>query len=163
MLACLLATDGLFRHDYDDGSLELLLVSPQPLYVLVIAKVIGHWLITGLPLTLMAPLLGVMVYLPGEGMGPMCLSLLLGSLSLSFIGAIGAALTVGLRKSGVLLSLIVLPLYTPVLIFGASVVQSAVDGFEYHSQLAVLAAFLLLSLVLAPLAIVAGLRISVDG
>jgi heme exporter protein B len=163
LLASLLATDGLFRHDYEDGSLELMLTSPQPLYVLSIAKVLSHWLVTGVPLTVIAPVLAVMVYLPEEGMLPLCFSLGLGSLSLSFVGAIGAALTVGLRNSGVLMSLIVLPLYTPVLIFGSSSVQSAIDGFAYHGQLAMLGAFLLLAITLAPFAIVAGLRISVDG
>jgi heme exporter protein B len=163
LLACLLSSDGLFRNDYDDGSLELLLLSPQPLYLLVIAKVAAHWCITGLPVTLFAPLLGVMLHLPEAGMMALMASLVLGTISLSFIGGVGAGLTVGLRKSGVLISLIVLPLYTPVLIFGASAVGSAINGFDITGQLAVLGAFLLLAVTLAPLAIAAALRISVEG
>lgn len=163
LLASMLSTDGLFKHDYDDGSLELLLLSPQPLYVMVIAKVFAHWCVSGLPLTLFAPVLGLMLSLPPPGVLPLVIGLLLGSVSLSFVGAIGAALTVGLQRSGVLLSLIVLPLYIPVLIFGASAVQAAIDGFSYTGQLAILGAFLLLSLTLAPLAVSAALRISIDG
>lgn len=163
LLACLLSTDSLFRHDFDDGSLELLLLSPQPLYVLAIAKVLAHWCVTGLPLTLFAPVLGVMMHLPIEGMMPLVASLFLGTISLSFIGGVGAALTVGLRRSGVLLSLIVLPLYTPVLIFGANAVQSAINGFAIGGQLAILGAFMALSVTLTPLAISAALRISVEG
>lgn len=163
LLACLLSTDSLFRHDFDDGSLELLLLSPQPLYILAIAKVLAHWCITGLPLTLFAPILGVMLHLPAEGMLPLVASLFLGTISLSFIGGVGAALTVGLRRSGVLLSLIVLPLYTPVLIFGANAVQSAINGFAISGQLAILGAFMALSVTLTPLAISAALRISVEG
>ncbi len=163
LLACLLSSDGLFRNDFDDGSLELLLLSPQPLYILVIAKVLAHWCITGLPVTLFAPLLGVMMYLPTEGLMPLVGSLFLGTISLSFVGGIGAGLTVGLRRSGVLLSLIVLPLYTPVLIFGSSAVQSVIHGFGASGQLAVLGAFLLMAVTLAPLAIGAALRISVEG
>ncbi len=163
LLSTLLALDGLFRSDFEDGSLEQLLISPQPLYLMVLAKVLAHWLVTGLPLTLMAPLLGVMLSLPAAGYLPLCLSLLLGTASLSLIGAIGAALTVALRKGGLLLSLIIMPLYAPVLIFGAGAVRSAVDGFPFAPQIAILGALLALAAVLAPLASAAALRISIDG
>ncbi len=162
LLATLLSLDGLFRGDYDDGSLEQLLISPQLMYFNVLAKVLAHWLITGLPLTLLAPLLGLMLALPVEGYGALCLSLLLGTACMSLVGALGAALTVSLRRGGLLLSLIVMPLYMPVLIFGSSAVQNAAQGGSVTAQLAVLGAFLMLALVLAPLAVVGALKISVD-
>lgn len=163
LLATLLSLDGLFRSDFEDGALEQLLMSSQPLYFQVLAKVLVHWLVTGLPLTLMAPLLGVMLSLPSEGYAPLVTSLLLGTACLSLIGAIGAALTVALRKGGLLLSLIIMPLYIPVLIFGASAVNSAIEGFPIGGQLAVLGAFLAMAIVLAPLAAAGALRISVNG
>ena len=163
LLATLLSLDGLFRQDLEDGSLEQLLLTPQPLPLLVLAKVAGHWLLTGLPLALMAPLLGVMLGLPSGAFGVLIASLALGSMSLSLIGAIGAALTVGLRRGGVLLSLIILPLYIPVLIFGTGAVQSAVNGMPSLAHLAILGAMLALALLLAPLAIAAGLRLSING
>lgn len=163
LLATLLSMDSLFRSDFDDGTLEQTLLSPQPLVLVVFAKVFSHWMMTGLPLTLLAPLLGVMLFLPAEGMGGLVLSLLLGTPTLSLIGAIGAALTVGLRKGGVLISLLVLPLYIPVLIFGSSAVQAAVTGLPLAGYLALLGAMLALGIVLAPLAIAAALRISVSG
>lgn len=163
LLATLLSMDSLFRSDFDDGTLEQTLLSPQPLVLVVFAKVFSHWMMTGLPLTLLAPLLGVMLFLPIEGMSGLVLSLLLGTPTLSLIGAIGAALTVGLRKGGVLISLLVLPLYIPVLIFGSSAVQAAVTGLPLAGYLALLGAMLALGIVLAPLAIAAALRISVSG
>lgn len=162
LLACLLSLDGLFRSDYEDGSLEQLILSPQPFYFIVIIKVVVHWLTTGLPLTLVAPLLGVLLALPTEGFIPLWLSLLLGSITLSLVGGIGAALTVSLRKGGLLLSLIIMPLYVPVLIFGASAVRSAVEGLPYTGSLAVLGMFCAIALVLAPLAIVGALKMSVQ-
>lgn len=162
LLACLLASDSLFRSDFDDGSLEQMLLSPVSLYIQVLAKTSAHWLLTGFPLTLMAPLLGVLLQLPQSGMLALVLSMGLGTVSLSLIGAIGAGLTVGLRKGGLLVSLIVLPLYIPVLIFGVSTVQMAVEGFAYRGQLAILGALLALALSLAPLAIAASVKISVD-
>lgn len=162
LLACLFACDGLFRSDYEDGSLEQLLLSPQPVFVLVLAKVFAHWCVSGLPLTLMAPVLGLMLYLPANAFAALLLSLGVGSLTLSFLGAVGAALTVSLRRSGVLMSLIILPLYTPVLIFGASAVQGAVEGMASAGQLQVLGAMLALAVTLSPFAIVAALRIGVD-
>ncbi len=162
LLACLLSLDGLFRSDYEDGTLEQLILSPQPLYFMVVVKVLAHWLTTGLPLTIVAPLLGVLLSLPQEGYGALWISLFLGTISLSLIGAIGAALTVSLRKGGLLLSLIIMPLYVPVLIFGASSVRSAVEGLAYSGSLAVLGAFCALGLVLAPIAIVGALKMSVQ-
>lgn len=162
LLSCLLASDGVFRSDFDDGSLEQMLLSPISLYLLTLAKSIAHWLVTGLPLALLAPLLALLLQLPPVAMPALVLSLLLGTAVLSFIGAIGAALTVGLRRGGLLLSLIVLPLYIPVLIFGASAVQAAAEGFSYSGQLAVLGALLALALPLAPFAIASGTRVSCD-
>lgn len=163
LLATLLSLDGLFRSDFEDGALEQLLVSPQPLYFQVLAKVLVHWLTTGLPLTLMAPILGVMLSLPEAGYLPLMMSLLLGTACLSLVGSIGAALTVALRKGGLLLSLIIMPLYVPILIFGASAVSSAIDGFPIYGQLAMLGAFLAAAVVLAPLAAAGALRISITG
>ncbi|WP_210395708.1 heme exporter protein CcmB [Motiliproteus sediminis] len=162
LLATLLSMDSLFRSDFDDGSLEQMLLSPQPLALLVLAKVVAHWTVSGLPLTILAPLLGVMLYLPGEGMSALIFSLLLGTPTLSLIGAIGAALTVGLRKGGVLITLLVLPLYIPVLIFGTGAVQAASTGLPIGGYLAILGAILALGVVLTPLAVAAGLRISVS-
>jgi heme exporter protein B len=163
LLATLLSMESLFKSDFEDGSLEQLLLSPQPLFLIVLSKVAAHWLMSGLALTLIAPLLGVMLFLPSEGMPGLMLSLLLGTPTLSLIGAIGAALTVGLRRGGVLISLLVLPLYIPVLIFGSSAVQAAVTGLPLSGYLALLGALLALALALAPIAAGAALRISVSG
>ncbi len=163
LLATQLSLDALFRGDHDDGSLEQLLLAPQPLPALVLAKVLVHWLLTGLPLALMAPLLGLMLSLPAAGYGVLIASLVLGTASLSLIGAIGAALTVGLARGGLLLSLLVLPLYIPVLIFGAGAVQVIALGGNAAPHLAILGALLALALMLAPWAIAAALRISING
>ncbi|OED42341.1 heme exporter protein CcmB [Chromatiales bacterium (ex Bugula neritina AB1)] len=160
LLATLLALDGLFRSDYDDGSLEQLLLSPQPLSVLVLAKVLAHWLITGLPLLLLSPLLAVVMQLQVTAIPVLLVSLLIGTLTLSLVGGIGAALTVGLQRGGVLLALLVLPLFIPVLIFGSSSVIAAASGFAVDAQISLLGALLLLALALAPIAIAAALRIS---
>jgi heme exporter protein B len=162
LLACLLASDSLFRADFDDGSLEQMLLSPASLYLLALAKSGAHWLITGLPLALLAPVLALLLQLPAAALPALVASLLLGTAVLSLIGAIGAALTVGLRRGGLLLSLIVQPLYIPVQIFGASAVQAAADGFAWRGQLAVLGALLALAIPLVPLAVAASLRVSVD-
>ncbi len=162
LLATLLSLDGLFRSDFDDGTLEQMLLSPQPLAVLTLAKITAHWLITGLPLILTAPLLGVLLSLPGEAMGVLLLSLALGTPVLSLVGAIGIALTVGLRRGGALLALLVLPLYVPVLIFGAQAVSAASMGLPVSGQLYMLGALLALALSLAPLATAAALRVSLD-
>ncbi len=162
LLATLLSMDGLFRSDYDDGSLEQMLLSPRPFVLTVLAKVGSHWLLTGLPLALLSPLLGVMLFLPVEGTWALVISLLLGTPTLSLIGAIGAGLTVGLRKGGVLISLLVLPLYIPVLIFGAATVQAGVLGMPVGGYLALLGAILVLGLTLSPFAITAAVKISVS-
>ncbi|GHC23968.1 heme exporter protein CcmB [Aidingimonas halophila] len=163
LLATLLSMDSLFRADFDDGSLEQLMLCPQPLALMALAKVAGHWLLTGLPLALMAPLLGILLSLPTGSYGVLSLSLAVGSASLSLVGAIGAALTVGLVRGGVLLSLLVLPLYIPVLIFGTGAVQAAVAGSDVAPHLAILGAMLAAALMLAPWAIAASLRISING
>lgn len=163
LLATLLSLDNLFRSDFDDGTLEQLLISPHPLYLSVFAKVLAYWLATGLPLMLLSPLLGVMLSLPSGAFIALCSTLLLGTASMSLIGAVGAALTVGLRKGGLLISLIVMPLYIPILIFGANAVQSAALGQPYNMQLAVLGAVLAMALLLAPLAAAGALRVSVNG
>ena len=159
LLATLLATEGLFRSDYDDGSLEQLVISGQPLTVLVLAKVLAHWLITGLPLILLSPLMAVILQLKLSSIPALLASLLLGTLTLSLIGAIGAALTVSLRRGGVLLALLILPLFIPVLIFGSSAVIAAEGGFAIEAQLSLLGALFLLALAFSPLAIAASLRI----
>ncbi|MBB3060824.1 heme exporter protein CcmB [Microbulbifer rhizosphaerae] len=162
LLATLLSQESLFRSDFEDGSLEQLALCPQPLYFAVMAKAAVHWLVTGLPLALLSPLLGLMLSLPAEGYLCLLISLLLGTASLSLIGAVGAALTVALRRAGLLLALIVMPLYVPVLIFGTGAVQAAVDGYAYGAQLAVLAGLLAAAAALAPLAAAGAIRISLD-
>lgn len=163
LLATLLSMDGMFRSDFDDGTLEQTMLSPQPIFLVVLAKIFSHWCLCGLPLTLLSPLLGLMLFLPSEGTSGLVLSLLIGTPVLSLVGAIGAALTVGLRKGGVLISLLVLPLYIPVLIFGSGAVQAAIQGLPIDGYLAILGAMLALGLSLAPLAVTAALRISVSG
>jgi len=161
LLSVLLSLDSVFRSDFEDGSLEQLLLSPQPLTLLLLAKMLAHWLITGLPLVLAAPLLGVILHLPAAAMPVLVASLVLGTPVLSLIGAIGMALTVGLRRGGVLLSLLVLPLYVPVLIFGATAVEAAAAGLSVSGHLALLGSLLLFAVTLAPLATAAALRISI--
>jgi len=163
LLASLLSVEGMFQSDYRDGTLEQMIILPQPLYLMVLAKILVHWLVTGLPLTLLAPVLGMMLSLPEAGYVPLVLSLLMGTAVLSLVGAIGAALTVALRKGGLLLSLIVVPLYMPALIFGASTVQRAVDGFPVDGSLAVLGALLAFSLLVSPFATAGALRVSMHG
>jgi len=162
LLASMLALERLFAIDYADGTLEQLLLTPQPTTVLVLAKVLAHWLITGVPLVLLSPLLGLQYDLSSEAIEALMLTLLLGTPSLSLIGAIGAALTLGLRGGGVLVSLLVLPLYIPVLIFGAGAVEATVSGLGGAGHVSMLGAIFLLSLVLAPLATVAALRVSAE-
>jgi len=162
LLASLLSLETVFRSDFDDGSLEQLLLSPHPLSVLMIAKVLAHWLITGLPLLVVAPLLGVLLNLSGEAMITLLITLALGTPVLSLIGAIGVALTVGLRKGGTILSLLVLPLYVPVLIFAASAVANSDAGLPVSAHLSLLAALLVLSISLSPAATAASLRISMS-
>jgi len=162
LLAALLSLDGMFRSDFDDGSLEQFMLSAHPVSILVLAKVLAHWLVTGLPLLLVAPLLGVLLTLPADAIGVLLMTLLLGTPVLSLIGAVGVALTVGLRRGGVILSLLVLPLYVPVLIFGADAMDTAAAGIPATAQLSFLGALLALSLVLAPMATAASLRVSLS-
>lgn len=162
LLATLLSLDHLFRADAADGTLEQLLLSPHPLFVLVMAKVLVHWLTTGFLLTLVAPVLALMLYLPDGAYSALFLGLLLGTPLLSLIGAIGAALVVGLRGAGVLLSLLVLPLYVPVLILGTGAVMAATAGLPYQGHLLWLAVLLVLAITLAPVTISAALRISLS-
>lgn len=163
LLATLLALDNVFKDDFDDGSLLPLLLCPQPLWLTVLAKVLVHWLKTGLPITLTAPLLGIMLALPEAGFLPLVVGLACGTACFSLIGAVGAALTVALQKGGVLLSLIVIPLYFPVLIFGASAVQRAVEGLQYLPVLALLGALFAFALLTSPFAAAAALRVGVNG
>ncbi len=163
LLASMLALERLFEGDYRDGTLEQMLLTPQPLAVLVLGKVFAHWLLTGLPLVLIAPLVGLQYHLPEQSLGTMMISLAIGTPVLSMIGAIGAALTLGLRGGGILLSLLVLPLYIPVLVYGAGAVAvSAVDPADVVPYFNLMGAFLILALVFAPLAAAAALRISVE-
>ncbi len=162
LLSCLLATDGMFQQDYDDGSLTFLLLSPHPAYFLVMTRLWAQWLKSGLAVTLVAPVLGVMLQLPYQAIPAMVASLLAGTVSLVFIGAIGAALTVGLRNSGILLTLIILPLYVPVLIFGAAAVQASAEEMAVLPYLALLLSMMSLAITLAPLAVQAALRVNLD-
>lgn len=162
LLSCLLSLDRLFKSDYQDGSLEQMLLSPHPIFILTLAKITAHWLLTGLPLILVAPLLAVLLHLPEQSYGALMLTLLLGTPVLSFIGAIGVALTVGIKKGGVLLSLIVLPLYIPVLIFATSAIDTAALSLPYGGQLAIIGALFFGSLTLAPIAVGAALKVSTN-
>jgi heme exporter protein B len=160
LLAALLSLDGIFRSDFEDGTLEQFLLSSHPVSILVLAKVLAHWLITGLPLLLVSPLLGVLLGLSGEAIRVMMITLLLGTPVLSLLGAVGVALTVGLRKGGMILSLLVLPLYVPLLIFAAAAVDTAAAGLPVTAHLLFITALLILALSLSPPATAAALRIS---
>ncbi len=162
LLASMLALQRLFAGDHADGTLEQTVLAPQPLGLMVGAKVLAHWLIAGLPLVLIAPLLGLQFGLPTASLGMLAASLALGTPSLGFIGAIGAALTLGLRGGGVLLSLLVLPLYIPVLIFGAGAVEASAAGLAVGAHLSLLGAFLVGAIFFAPWATAVALRISLE-
>lgn len=162
LLATMLTLPRLFGDDYRDGTLEQLVLAPQPLPVTVLGKMAAHWLTSGLPLTLLAPVLGLQFDLSANGLLVLTLALLVGTPSLSAIGAIGAALTLGLRGGGVLVSLLVLPLYIPVLIFGAGAVDAAVSGLGFEAHLSLLGALLAGSLFFAPWATAAALKISLE-
>ena len=162
LLATLLSLDSLFRSDYEDGSLEQLILTPQPLFLIVLAKIMSHWLVTGVPLLILSPILGVMMHLEYETIKVLMLTLLLGTPVLSLIGAIGAALTVGLRSGGVLISLLILPLYIPILIFGTGTVQAASNMLPIDGYIALMGAIFALSLTLSPIAAAAALRISLS-
>lgn len=162
LLSALLSFERLFRDDYIDGSLEQLMLTSQPLVLTALAKVLAHWLLTGLPLILLSPIAALLLSLEIPIWWALVLTLLLGTPVLSCLGAIGVALTVGLRKGGVLLSLLVVPLFIPVLIFSASVLDAAGLNLPYNGQLAILGAILAGVMTLSPFAIAAALRISLD-
>jgi heme exporter protein B len=162
LLASMLSLDRLFQADYEDGTLEQLTLGRQPLAALVIAKVTAHWLLTGLPLTLIAPVLGMTLRLDTNGFVPLVAGLALGTPVLSLVGAIGAALTVTIRRGSILMSLLVLPLFLPTLIFGVGAVEAGVTGQSARPLLLVLGAGFLFALVLAPLAAAAALRANLE-
>lgn len=162
LLSALLSFERLFRDDFVDGSLEQLMLISQPLALTALAKVIAHWLLTGLPLILLSPVAALLLSLETHIWAALVLTLLIGTPVLSCLGAIGVALTVGLRKGGVLLSLLVVPLFIPVLIFSASALDAATLKLPYHGQLAILGAILAATVTLSPFAIAAALRISLE-
>ena len=158
LLASMLSLDRLFQADYEDGSLELLVLTPTPLEVVVAAKVAAHWLTTGLPLLAAAPVLAVLLHMNADGFGTLLLAMVLATPILSLVGAIGAALVLGARRGGVLLSLLILPLYVPVLIFSVGAIDATVQGLSAKPHLLFLAGILAASLPLAPWAASAALR-----
>ncbi|HEU0221942.1 MAG TPA: heme exporter protein CcmB [Paracoccaceae bacterium] len=160
LLACLLSLDRLFQADHEDGTLDILALSPLPLEAVVAAKALAHWLTTGLPLVIAAPALALTLGLPEPAFGWLVAGLAAGTPALSFIGAVGAALTVGVRRGGLLLSLLVLPLYIPTLIFGARIVDLAARGLAAETSFLLLAAVTLLTLAIGPFAAAAALRIN---
>lgn len=162
LLASMLSLGRVFANDYQDGTLEQMLLTPQPLYLVVVGKVLAQWLVSELPLVLIAPLIGVQFDLAPQTLWVLFISLLIGTPILSFIGSIGAALTLGLRGGGVLISLLILPLYIPVLIFGAGAVDASIAGMSPQANLLLQGAFLVMSLVFAPWATSAALRISLE-
>jgi heme exporter protein B len=162
LLAAMLSLDSLFRSDFDDGSLEQILLSAHPSSLLVLAKIIAHWLVTGLPLLFVAPLLAVLLGMPSHSIGILLLTLLLGTPVLSLICAIGVALTVGLRRGGMILSLLVLPLYVPVLIFASNAVEMAGSGLPVDAQINILISIFVMALVLAPWPTSAALKMSIN-
>ena len=160
LLATLLALDSLFRSDFDDGSLEQLILSEHPLSVLILGKILVHWCVTGLPLIIVTPLLGVLLGLDKSTLIVLMGSLLLGTPTLSLVGAIGSALTIGIRRAGLLVTLLVLPLYIPVLIFGAGAASAAQSGLPTAGHLYMLGAIAMGAIALAPIATSAALKIS---
>ena len=162
LLASLLAMDNLFRADFEDGSLELLMLSPHPLYFLVLAKNIAHWLVSGLPIVLVSPLIAYMLNFPEGAYSTLVLTLLLGTPVLSLLGSIGVALTVRLGSRGLILAVITLPMSVPVLIAGTLTVSQTLEGASLSGYLAIMGAMLVAALTLAPLASAAALRISVN-
>jgi heme exporter protein B len=162
LLASMLALGRLFTSDFHDGTLEQLLLTPQPLYLVVLGKVLALWVLSGLPLALIAPIVGIQFGLSSNTLFILIVSLLIGTPILGLIGSIGAALTLGLRSGGVLISLLILPLYVPVLIFGAGAVDASIAGLSSQANLSLLGALLALTLVFAPWATSAALRISLE-
>lgn len=162
LLASMLSLQRLFAADYQDGTLEQMLLSPQPLALIVLGKIVAHWMVSGLPLALMAPILGLQFDLPPAALGILFVALLLGTPILSLIGAVGAALTLGLRGGGVLLSLLVLPLYIPALIFGAGAVEAHIAGVSPEGHLSLLAALLIITGLATPWVSAQALRIAME-
>lgn len=162
LLASMLSLGRVFANDYQDGTLEQMLLTPQPLYLVVLAKVLAQWLVSEVPLVLMAPLIGVQFDLAPDTLVILFVSLLIGTPILSLIGSIGAALTLGLRGGGVLIALLILPLYIPVLIFGAGAVDASINGVSSQANVYLLGAFLCVSLVFSPWATAAALRVSLE-
>ncbi|MFL2499701.1 MAG: heme exporter protein CcmB [Porticoccaceae bacterium] len=162
VLATLLSVERLFSDDLQDGSLEQMLMSPNLLIFPILGKVTAHWLMIGLPLALLSPVIGIWLSLPTTAVLPMMLSLAIGTAVLSLIGAVGAALTLP-RQGGVLIALLVMPLYMPVLIFGSATIQGAVDGQNWTAPLSILVAFLAIAIALCPLAINVSLRLAKNG
>ena len=162
LLAAMLSLARMFGADYADGTLEQVALTPQPLTLLVLSKILAHWLTTGLPLVLIAPLLGLQFDLPGDALLTLLVSLLIGTPALSLIGAVGAALTLGVRGGGALTALLVLPLYVPVLVFGAGAVTASATGMGVAGHLSLLGAMSLAALVFAPWATAMALRISLE-
>jgi len=162
LLATMLSLDNLFRSDFEDGSLEQMTLLQAPLSFLVTAKITAHWIITGLPLIFITPVLAMLLYLPTEIVSTLVLTLLVGTPTLSLIGAVAIALTVALRQGGVILSLLVLPLYIPVLIFATLALQNVEQGFSAEAQLAMMFAILLLAVTLSPFAIASALKVSLN-
>ena len=162
LLAAMLSLARMFGADYADGTLEQVALTPQPLTLLVLSKILAHWLTTGLPLVLIAPLLGLQFDLPGDALLTLLVSLLIGTPALSLIGAVGAALTLGVRGGGALTALLVLPLYVPVLVFGAGAVTASATGMGVTGHLSLLGAMSLAALVFAPWATAMALRISLE-
>jgi heme exporter protein B len=158
LLATLLALDRLFQQDYEDGTLDLLLTSPAPLWSVVLGKAVAHWLVTGAPMLVAAPLLGILLQMSWPAIGGLVAALALGTPTLSLVGAVGASLTIGARRGGVLLALLVLPLYIPVLIFMSGTVTAAETGLAFGSHVSILGAVLLFALVLTPWASAVALR-----
>ena len=162
LLAAMLSLESIFRSDFDDGSLDQLLMSAHPMPLLVLAKVCAHWLVTGFPLLIISPLLAEMLGMAQQAQGILFLTILIGTPVLSLVGSIGVALTVGLPKGGIILSVLVLPLYVPVLIFAASAIEGAAVGLDVSAQINMLLAFMFLALSLSPVAAAAALRISMS-
>ena len=159
MLSTLLSLEMLFKQDYDDGSVEQLLLAPYPSWSLVLAKVFVHWLVSGLPLILMSPLIAMMLFLPSEAVPALVLSLLLGTPTLSLLGAVGAALVTGVRGGGMLLTLLILPLNVPVIIFGASSIAAAAQGMPVDAYMALLGAMFVFALMITPWAAGSALKL----
>ena len=162
LLAAMLSLDQLFQSDADDGSLDLLLLAPIPLETIVVAKCCAHWMVTGLPLILVAPILGILLNLPLSGLAVMMITLVISTPTISLLGSVGAALTIGARRGGVLVALLILPLLTPILIMSANAVDLALVGLNYTPLIALLGAFFLICLVVCPFVAAAALRLAAE-